>query len=122
MRQAREFSKVYHDARDDRRFREVWHDDAALALWIRLLVQANESWPSPAPIPRSAKARPLGVLVRVGLVRMVGEDEYRIHGLDPEREYRRSRAIHANAVRWGRNGQSPGDSGEESSEESSEES
>ena len=83
MSPPRAFSKVYQDVRTDRRFREVYYDDAAFALWVRLLLQANDSWPSAAPIPRSTKARPLALLVEVGLVRLVGTDEYRIHGLDP---------------------------------------
>ena len=114
---ARAFSKVYHDIRSDRRFAEVYRDDNAFALWVRLLIAANESWPDPGPIPRSTKPGALALLVESRLIVLVGRDEFRVHGLDRERKTRRLAAVKANQVRWGRNG-----SGEESEPESEPES
>ncbi len=99
-REERKYSRVYHDAQDDERFILVWASDACLALWLRLLVLADGTWPAPAPIPRSAKARALSTLVDAGLVELVSGDLYRIHGLTAERSRRSNRASHAAAVRW----------------------
>ncbi len=100
MSDDRKYSRVYHDAQDDDRFIRVWTSDPCLALWLRLLVLADGTWPAPAPIPRSAKSRPLAVLVDAGLVELVSGDLYRIHGMTSERSRRSSRAAHAAEVRW----------------------
>jgi hypothetical protein len=95
------YSRIYHEAVDDERFREVWPDDGALALWVRLLVLADGAWPASVPIPRTAKPRPLSVLVEAGLVRILPGDLFRVNGLDAERGRRQSSARNAAAVRWG---------------------
>lgn len=84
----RKYSRVYHDAVEDPRFAGIWSSDPSLALWVRLLVVADATWPSPAPVPRSAKPRPLAALVESGLVELVAGDNYRIRGLDAERTKR----------------------------------
>jgi hypothetical protein len=84
----RPYARVYLDAPDDPKFTEVWADDAALALWLRLLVGGEASYPLPAVLPYRAKRAPLTKLAKVGLVDLVGLDRYRIHGLQAERERR----------------------------------
>lgn len=96
----RKYSRVYHDAIEDPRFGGVWPSDANLALWLRLVVVADGMWPAPAPIPRSAKPRPLATLVESGLVELVAGDNYRIHGMNAERTRRSKQGAHAADVRW----------------------
>lgn len=96
----RKYSRVYHDAPSDQRFENVWTSDPCLALWLRLLVVADGTWPAPAPVPRSAKPKPLAQLVAAGLVELVPGDLYRIHGMNAERSRRSKQAAHAADVRW----------------------
>lgn len=86
------YSRVYWSITDDPRFADVYGDDAALALWLRLLMSADAMWPGSAPLPRSARPKALGRLVEAGIVELVGMDHYRIHGLDNEREKRKAAA------------------------------
>ncbi len=91
------YSRLYH--RFPEEFQAIYEDDRTLATWVRLLLQADASWPLRPPLPRSVKARPLAVLVDAGLVSVSG-DTYRIRGLDAERN-RRSDAGRIGAVkRW----------------------
>ncbi len=101
MADDRKYSRVYHDAPIDPRFEGVWASDAALALWLRLLVVADGTWPAPAPIPRSAKASPLAKLVAAGLVDLVSGDLYRVHGMNAERT-RRAASARVGGVASGR--------------------
>lgn len=94
------YSRVYWSVMDDPKFATVYDDDAALATWLRLLISADAMWPSPAPLPRGVKSRPLGVLVTAGLVDLATGDRYRIHGLDSERTRRSDAGRNAAAVRW----------------------
>lgn len=82
------YSRVYHSIKDDPRFERVWPTDQVLAAWLRLLIEADASYPAPASIPRSCKPSPLAVLVDVGLVELLPNDLYRIHGMATEREQR----------------------------------
>lgn len=95
----RPYTRVYHEARSDERFEGIWDCDAHLALWLRLLVEADIVWPHTAPIPRSTRRKSLDALVAAGLVEVVG-DRYRIHGLDRERISRSNAARDAAGVRW----------------------
>lgn len=100
-RDDRKYSRVYHEAVDDPKFRDVWGNDACLALWVRLLVMADEAWPASAALPRSTKRRALDVLVNVRLVLLHPDgDHYRIRGLDAERARRSQLAAHAAQSRW----------------------
>lgn len=96
----RKYSRVYHEAVDDAKFERVWTDDHALALWVRLLVKADQTWPSSADVPRSARRSSLALLVEVGLVDLLPSDRYRIHGLDGERTGRAQHAASAAQSRW----------------------
>jgi len=96
------YSRVYWTIVDDPKFAAIYDDDATLALWLRLLLQADATWPAAAPLPRSARSRPLGKLVDAGLVDRVGTDRYRIHGLEAERGRRQSAASASASQRWTR--------------------
>lgn len=88
------YSRVYWRAVDDPRFEHVWHDDHALAWWLRLLIAADQAWPASAALPHGVHKGALRLLTESGLVEVTGY-RYRIHGLDKERERR------ANAGRTG---------------------
>jgi hypothetical protein len=79
------YSRVYWSINSDPKFVNVIGNDAALALWLRLLMTADALWPAIAPLPRSARPKPLSVLIEAGLVDPVGTDFYCIRGLDAER-------------------------------------
>ena len=87
------YSRVYWSVMDDPKFDGIYEDDAAFALWMRLLMNADALWPAPAPLHRTAKARPLAKLVEAGIVDLLPRDRYRIHGLDSERGRRRDAAL-----------------------------
>lgn len=82
------YSRIYWSVMDDEKFVDVYRDDAAFALWVRLLMTADALWPAAAPLPRVAKTKALGMLVNAGIVDIVLGDRYRIHGLDAERNRR----------------------------------
>ena len=94
------YVRVYYSIRSDERFETIYGDDAALACWIRLLLDADAVWPAPASVPKSAKAGPYRKLIAAGIVEAVPGGFFRIHGLDPERAKRSHAARIANAVRW----------------------
>jgi len=86
------YVRVYYRIVDDPKFAEVFDDDAALALWLRLLLQADAMHPSPAALPHGTKKGPLAKLVRAGLIDLGTGYRYRIHGLSAEREQRSEHA------------------------------
>ena len=94
------YSRVYWSVIDDRKFVDIYDDDAALALWLRLLISADALWPSPAPLPRTARSKPLAKLVDAKLVVLLAGGRYKIHGLDTERGKRSESARNASASRW----------------------
>jgi hypothetical protein len=94
------YSRVYWAINRDPKFVGIYGDDPALALWLRLLITADALWPASAPLPRSARKRPLDALVTAGLVDLEPDDFYRIHGLDEERGRRASAASASASARW----------------------
>jgi hypothetical protein len=94
------YVRVYYRIRDDERFIGVYRDDAALALWLRLLLLADAMYPTSAPIPRGVRKAALDTLVRAGLVELVPDDCYRIHGLAAERERQSQRGRAGASARW----------------------
>jgi hypothetical protein len=94
------FVRVYHSILDDERFREVYDDDHALALWLRLLLLADAIWPMPAHLPHGHRRAALARLVRAGLIELVDGGRYRVHGLDGERARRSEHARRASEARW----------------------
>ena len=93
------YSRIYWTIADDEMFAGIYDDDAALATWLRLLLLADATYPATAPLPRSAKERPLAKLVASGLVKVTG-DRYRIRGLESERERRSESGRNVAAARW----------------------
>jgi hypothetical protein len=86
------YSRVYWTVIDDPKFDGIYEDDAAFALWMRLLINADALWPAPAPLHRIVKPKALAKLVDAGIVDLLPRDRYRIHGLDAERGRRRDAA------------------------------
>jgi hypothetical protein len=97
------FVRVYHSILDDERFREVYDDDHALALWLRLLLLADAIWPMPAHLPHGHRRAALARLVKAGLIELVDGGRYRVHGLDGERARRSEHARLASEARWQNN-------------------
>jgi len=95
----RPFVRVYHEdlMRD---YPAIYSDDAALSLWLRLLVIADKMWPSPPELPRSARGRAMVALTKAKLVTLVPPHYYRIRGYESERQSRQDAARKAAAVRW----------------------
>ena len=97
--QDRPYVRVYYSIVDDPRFEAVFDDDPALALWLRLLLIADAAYPASATLPVTARKRPLDCLVGSGLVELLRNGRYRIHGMDGERERRRSESRSGGQVR-----------------------
>lgn len=79
------YSRLYHSLVDDPDFAGVYDDDAAFATWVRLLMVADASYPTAAPLPRSARRRPLQKLQDAGLVEVLPGQRFRVKGLESER-------------------------------------
>jgi len=79
------YSRVYHRLQVE--YRAVFDDETALGTWLRLLVIADATYPSPAHLPRRCNSRALAKLVEAGLV-TVDDDLYTVRGLTGERERR----------------------------------
>lgn len=94
------YSRVYWSIVDDPEFSDVFGDDAALACWLRLLLIADQAWPSSAHLPRSARTRPLDRLMKAGLVIIASGGRFHIRGMDEERGKRQQSARNAAALRW----------------------
>jgi hypothetical protein len=93
------YSRVYASIPSDPKFAHVYHDDAALATWLRLLLAADASWPQPAAVPRRTDQRPLDQLAAAGLVDLLPGDLFLIHGLDAERHEKAAQATEAGKKR-----------------------
>lgn len=98
------YSRVYWSVMHDEKFDGIREDPRLVGSWLLLLITADMAYPSPAyllpTVARSAVAR----LSEAGLVDLLEGHRYRIHGLDAERERRRSLA-----TTRGPSGTRPGD-------------
>ena len=98
MSNARPYARFYYgDFKRD--YRDIYDDDAAYALFMRLLVEAETSWPADPDLPRSARPRPLAVLVSRGLVTVAGTT-YRVRGFLAERTARAESGRPGARKRW----------------------
>lgn len=97
----RPYSRHYHDLIDDTKFAEVFPDDHHYACWSRLLMIADQAWPASAHIPITARKASIQKLADVGLIDLLPDGRFRMHGLQAERERRSSAAAHAATARWG---------------------
>ena len=96
------YVRVYYRIADDPRFESVYGCDAALAAWLRLLILADAVYPASAPLPRSVKPSGLRLLQEAGLVELLPRGQFRIHGLEKERERRSAAASQSAQLRWNR--------------------
>ena len=94
------YVRVYYRITDDPKFADIYGDDRHLATWLRLLIVADGMWPVAPPVPRTVRKPSLSALVRAGLVDLMPQDCYRIHGLDAERAMRSQSGRNAAAMRW----------------------
>lgn len=85
------FSRVYWRVIDDPKFVEVYADDHAFALWVRLLMAHDMAWPASAALPFGTKRSALKMLTDAGIVDLVPGSRFRVHGLDAERGKRQKR-------------------------------
>jgi hypothetical protein len=83
-----EYSRIYWTIVDDEKFADVFWDDACWAAYTRLLMAAEQAYPSPAQLPRWLEDRVLETLVDARIVELAGRAGYRIVGLKAEREGR----------------------------------
>jgi len=91
------YSRLYWRLSDE--FPTIYDDDASLALWVRLLVAADQAWPAAPFLPAFADDAALAHLVAAELVSVNGT-RYRIRGLDKERKRRRKSARKGANARW----------------------
>ena len=93
------YSRVYASIVDDPKFAHVYDDDRALATWLRLLLVADQAWPSSALIPANTRRQSLDVLIGAGLVDLGTGGRYRIRGLEAERKRRAAEQRNGGVVR-----------------------
>jgi hypothetical protein len=94
----RTYARVYHEIVDDPKFRRVYHDDAALGTWLRMLLIADQMYPNSAPMPEETPS--VAMLLRAGLITKRPGNRYIVTGLEREREMRSQYGRNAAAVRW----------------------
>lgn len=93
---------------------EVYEDDAAFALYARLLMIGDASWPASAHLPAGVRPaalkrlveaqehRPDGSVQPAPLILMVGSGRFRVRGMDKAREERQQAARVGATARWQR--------------------
>ena len=95
---ARQFTALHWRFRDE--FPAVWADDHAFALFMRLLVRSDQTWPEPNDLPAGYRKTALATLVDAGLVTCQPDGRYAIRGQKKERERRAAAARTAANARW----------------------
>ena len=94
------YVRVYYSIKADAKFVGIYRDDRALGCWLRLLITADASHPAPAEFPMGTDMETVDRLVTAGLVDLVGDGCYTIHGLENERSKRSTDARTAAKARW----------------------
>lgn len=107
----RPYSRHYHELVDDPKFAEVYPDDHHYATWSRLLMVADQAWPASAHLPASARRASVSKLAAVGLIDLLPDGRFRMHGLQKEREVREAHARKAAAARWNARSTAPSNAG-----------
>jgi hypothetical protein len=79
------YSRVYWSIVDDPKFEAIYGDNDHLATWLRLLITADAIWPASATLPANARRGSIRALNEAGLVDLLKDHRYRVHGLDAER-------------------------------------
>jgi hypothetical protein len=95
------YARVYMCLVDDEKFADVYHDDAAFAAWVRLLMRAEVDWPRSSEFPGWLKPSVKSKLLKAGLIEAAGSGRYKIHGLDAERQKRSDAGRTGAKARWG---------------------
>jgi hypothetical protein len=95
------YTRVYHSIVDDPKFATVYDDDRRLATWLRLLLIADQAYPSSAYIPAGTNRAAVAALAESGLIDLGTGSRYRVHGLAVERG-RRSEAARVGGLASGR--------------------
>ena len=90
-------SRIYHKLADE--YPDIY-DSPDLADYTRLLVAADQAWPTAARWRGLASVKAMARLVDAGLIIPVGA-RYRVLGLDKERARRSASASHAARYRHG---------------------
>jgi hypothetical protein len=85
------YSRVYWEIADDPKFATVFDSDANLAAWLRLLLIADQAYPSSGAIPANCRKTALRALEEADLITRSGS-RFRIKGLEAERERRKAAA------------------------------
>jgi len=93
------YSRVYWGIVDDPKFSTIYDDDHHLAAWLRMLVVADQSYPTSAQVPANIRRASVKALSEAHLITVTGR-RFRIVGLDAERERRSESARNAAAWRW----------------------
>lgn len=83
-----EYSRIYWTIVDDEKFVDVFDDDRQWAAYTRLLMAAEQAYPSPASLPRWLADDVLEVLVERRIIELIRGHKYRIVGLKAERDGR----------------------------------
>jgi hypothetical protein len=86
------YSRVYWSVMHDDKFDGVREDPRLIGSWLLLLIVADMAYPSPAYVLPTVSRSALKRLEEAGLVDLLDGHRYRIHGLDAERERRRTLA------------------------------
>jgi hypothetical protein len=81
---ANAFLRVPHRIVQDPRFELIYDDDAALATWLRMTLQADASWPVPAVLPQIAPSI-IEALTGAGLIELAPHGTFRVPDQDAER-------------------------------------
>ena len=63
-------------------------------------MEADALWPAPAPVPRSVLEPSLDALLAAGLIELLPNDHYHVHGVDAERQARSEHGRKAAERRW----------------------
>ena len=94
------YSRHYWRLVDDPKFAEIYSDDHHYATWSRLLMVADQAWPATAHLPSLCRRTSIAKLAEVGLIDLLPNGRFRMHGLDAERDKRGQSGRNAAAVRW----------------------
>lgn len=94
------YSRVYWSILDDPKFLGVRSKPIHLGSWLLLLVVADMAHPAPAFVPPTITKPSLRVLTDCGLIDLLPDGMFRVHGLDAERGKRSESGRNASASRW----------------------
>lgn len=94
------YSRLYWRLVDDPKFAEIYSEDHHFATWLRLLMIADQAYPATAHLPALARKASVARLAEAGLIDLLPNGRFRLHGLASEREKRAQSGRNAAAVRW----------------------